>query len=175
MTARITLSVRRTKISSESRLYRLRSDDRIRRIRKRAEHRLSYVKPVIGCHRQHMCTHRPRVRRTPRPATPGTPRSTRSTSLRSRNGEVGSGVSPLRCVCDVSAFSSATVPPALIITIPVAAPRLNLRQDVGRSMTTWFLPRFRIRFRISIICLGSRPIVGSSRMIIFGFPTKRLR
>ena len=33
------------------------------------------------------------------------------------------------------------------------------------------LPRSRMRERISIICAGSRPTVGSSRMMIFGVPS----
>ena len=37
-------------------------------------------------------------------------------------------------------------------------------------MTVCFLPRPRIISRISMICLGSRPTVGSSRMITWGFP-----
>ena len=40
------------------------------------------------------------------------------------------------------------------------------------SMTVCSRPRSFMRSRISIICLGSRPTVGSSRMTIFGSPSR---
>ena len=40
------------------------------------------------------------------------------------------------------------------------------------EMTVWALPSSRMSLRISITCAGSRPTVGSSRMMIFGLPSR---
>ena len=68
-----------------------------------------------------------------------------------------------------SGVPSATRRPLLMIKMRLHVASISCR-ICEESRTVWLSPRFLIRLRISIICFGSKPTVGSSRIKTGGSP-----
>ena len=129
-------------------------------------------------------TSRPRAQESRTSSSPGSAPGATVTAVTPSRGEsrastaLGSSPFTVRERVVPASFSSSSAGEPLAMSLPWlmmstwSQTSCTSERMWELRMTVWSPDRLRIRSRISMICLGSRPTVGSSRMMTSGKPSR---